>query len=92
MALNVEETRVLTIDGNTIAVETLDAQTKELVNIYDHWKVEAAETRSKLMQIQTAMQGLAAQIARSAMGEDAEEGVEGDVTEGGEVGDNPDGE
>ena len=91
MALNVEETRVLTIDGNTIAVETLDAQTKELVNIYDHWKVEAAETRSKLMQIQTAMQGLAAQIARSAMGE-GEEGVADEVTEPGEVGDNPDGE
>ena len=92
MALNVEETRVLTIDGNSIAVETLDPQTKELVTHYDHWKVRAAETRSELMMIQTAMQGLAAQIARSALGEGEEEENVEEVTEESLAGDNPDGE
>lgn len=91
MALKVEETRILTIDGNPIAVETLDPQTKELVALYDHWKQKALDASSELKMVQTAMQSLAAQIARSATGGDEEVANVENATD--EVaGDNPDGE
>jgi len=92
MALKVEDTRVLTIDGQTIAVETLSPEVKELVTHYDHWKQQAVELRSNLQMIQLAMQGLASQIAQAATGGGEEVAAnEAEVAEDAS-GDNPDGE
>lgn len=90
MALKVEDTRVLTIDGQSIAVETLSPEVKELVRHYDHWKQKALELSSEMRMVQLAMQGLASQIAQGATATpdaDVEE-----VSDAGAVGDNPDGE
>lgn len=78
--LKVEETKVLTIDGTTVAVDELEDNVKGLVAYYDHWKQEEADARAHLLMVQTAMRGLANEIAKLVMeanAADKEEGAEG---------------
>ena len=65
--LKVEETKVLTIDGKTVAVDDLDDNVKALVVYYDHWKQHEADARAELLKVQTAMRGLANEIAMLVM-------------------------
>ena len=79
MALKAEDTRVVTIDGQARAVETLPEDAKQLVRFYDDWKQKELEARSTLLQVQTAMRALAAQIAQVVADADSKgEEVDGD--------------
>lgn len=74
--LKVDDTKVLTIDDKTVAVDELDDNIKALVSYYDHWKQHEADARAELLKVQTAMRGLANEIAKLVM-EKKEEGEEG---------------
>lgn len=80
MALKAEETRIVTIDGQARAVETLPENTRRLVNFYDDWKQREVEARSTLLMAQTAMRGLANEIVASIQQAEAEEAGTEDVS------------
>jgi len=88
MKLHAEETKVVTIEGKTLVVESLPAEAQQLVAFYDDWKQKELEFRSDMMMAQTAMKGLANQIAAVVMqaeeekagaGVDAANEAEGDA-------------
>lgn len=60
--LKVEETKIITIDNNPTAVDTLPEKAKQLVKFYDDWKQKELEARSELLMVQTSMQAMANQI------------------------------
>jgi len=64
MRLQTDETKVVTIEDRTIAVDTLPEQAKQLVAFYDDWKQRELEARSEMMMASTAMKALANQIAQ----------------------------
>lgn len=63
--LKAEETRVVTIDGETRVVESLPDNAKRLVSFYDDWKQKELEARSSLLMAQTAMRALANEIVNA---------------------------
>lgn len=87
MSLKAEETKVVTINDRTIAVDELPEQARQLIVFYDDWKQRELEARSHLMAMQTAMQGIRQQIG--ALVQQAEEAAaaeaEGEAANDGEV-------
>ena len=63
MALVAEETKIVTIDGQARAVETLPDNAKQLVRFYDDWKQRELDARSALLLAQTGMRAMANEIA-----------------------------
>lgn len=87
MSLKAEETKVVTINDRTIAVDELPEQARQLIVFYDDWKQRELEARSHLMAMQTAMQGIRQQIG--ALVQQAEEAAaaeaEGEAANDGEA-------
>lgn len=67
MSLQAEETKVVTIEERSLAVDTLPAEAQQLVAFYDDWKEKELAARSEMMMAQTAMRGLAQQIAQTVV-------------------------
>ncbi len=65
MTLRVEETKVVTIDDQTLAVDTLPDNVQQLVAFYDDWKQREVDLRSELMAMQAAMRTMQQQIAQA---------------------------
>ncbi len=65
MTLRVEETKVVTIDDQTLAVDTLPDNVQQLVAFYDDWKQREMDLRSELMAMQAAMRTMQQQIAQA---------------------------
>ena len=63
MALKAEETKIVTINEIPRQVADLPPQAQQLIQFYDDWKQKELEARSELLKVQTAMRGLADQIA-----------------------------
>lgn len=82
MALKTEETKVVTIDGNSRAVDALPEEVRRLVNFYDDWKQRELEARSHLLMAQTAMRGLANEIVAAIQKADEEAASAGEPAEG----------
>lgn len=86
MALRVEETKLVTIDNQKLAVEELPEEAQKLIPFYDDWKQRELELRSHLLMAQTAMQGIANQIALIVKRDDKEnEDSQEEIAEEGEV-------
>lgn len=79
MTLKAEETKVVTIDDRTIAVDELPVQAQQLVAFYDDWKQRELEMRSQLMAMQSAMKHIANQIAAVVKQADEEARAETEV-------------
>ena len=82
MALVAEETKIVTIDGQARAVETLPDNARQLVRFYDDWKQKELDARSALLLAQTGMRALGNEIAAAVKQADDEAAA---ATEGSEV-------
>ena len=80
--LQAEETKIVTIDGQPRPVDVLPEEARQLVRFYDHWKQEELEARSRLLEVQTAMRAMAAQIAQIVQDADAKAAEERAAAEG----------
>lgn len=84
MSLKAEETKVVTIDGAARPVDDLPTEAQTLLRFYDDWKQRELEARSSLLMAQTAMRGLANEIAavvKKAEESDGEDQPEDSPTE-----------
>ena len=82
MSLQAEETKVVTIEERSLAVDTLPAEAQQLVAFYDDWKERELNARSEMMMAQTAMRGLAQQIAQTVVAAEQAAEVKAAYTEG----------
>lgn len=64
MALEVEPTRLITVEGNGRPVESLPQEARELLVYYDEYRRRARVARADLLEAQLAMGQLENEIAR----------------------------
>lgn len=62
MAQQIEDIKVLNIDGVPYAVDSMSEEVKKMVDVYNGWNVKEADARDALMIIQAARNELSRQI------------------------------
>ena len=78
-SLQVEELKVLNIDGKPIEVSSLSENVQKLVDIYNHFRQNEADAKIEMIKIQAAMRDISREIVTSIKAEEeaaAEESVE----------------
>ncbi len=58
----VEDIKVLNIDGVTYAVDSMSEQVQQMVGIYNGWNQKESDARDQLMLVQAAKNDLSRQI------------------------------
>jgi hypothetical protein len=60
--IKADETKVLTLDNETYAVDALDAEVQRLVEVYDHWKQKELDSRLDMLMAQAAIRDITREI------------------------------
>lgn len=60
--IKADETKVLTLDNETYAVDALDPEVKRLVEVYDHWKQQELDHRLNMLMAQAAIRDITREI------------------------------
>lgn len=77
MKNQVEDIRVVNIDGEKRIVDDLSETAQQLVQVYNDWNREEADLRQQLMKVQSAKNDLSRQIISKIREDDGNDGSSG---------------
>lgn len=74
--IKADETKVLTLDTETFAVDALPEEVQRLVQVYDHWKQKEVDARLDMLMAQAAIRDITREILTTVQRKKQEEAVE----------------